>query len=598
NQVFSNSADGNLFDFTIHPHTYLGDHLALALVIILPFYWLWQSPLCLLVIQAVLIGLAAWPLFLIARKFLQPSWSFLVALIFLLSPLTHSINLFEWHLISLALPILFLCFYFFLNNKFWPWLGLCSLLLPIREDLALVLLAFFFLGLVEKRKLKWVLTPLIMSLAWLGLSYFLTTYFSGYPSYKFLAYFSWLGTEPWEMIKNFFIHPVITLTHIFSWQNFSLLLGLFLPFLFIPFHRPKYLILSLPYYIIFILAGFEKVVILNSHYLVFLTFGIWLSFIAGLRKIQTAKTGFWLIIGKEKAGLIVILLAATIYSAVTLGPLYTTAKTIINGSDQKAKEIRQQLMDQIPAQASLLTSYNTITNLSSRKNLYLNRYFFLDQKQYRQESFPLPADLDYAYLDSRDFLVYQLQYGKRPSYQEGWLRISDLLTSYDLHPIDFQDSFILFAKDHTEKQLPYQLLDISQSIKNDQEVLIDDRIIILNYQLEPVVDRILPISFYWQARQEIEQDYQLLVTYLDQDQQVVGEKLYAMNYGLLPTTDWSTDQVVVSNHLWLLPDRKDLSALKINLVTFTGYFGPSDLLGGEIKNLEVTKLEPALTIPL
>ncbi|MFH1598213.1 MAG: DUF2079 domain-containing protein [Patescibacteria group bacterium] len=600
NQVFHNSSAGRLFEFTIHPHSYLGDHLALILILLLPLYWLFKTPYTLLIVQTICLALAAWPLYLIARKWLRPRLALLVSCLFLLSPFTHNINLFEFHLISLALPLLFFLFYLYLEKRFIPFLIILPVLVLIREDLALIVLAFFLLALVEKRRIKWWLPPLLLGSAWLVISYQLTTHFSGYATYKFLTYFSWLGQTPSEMFINFFAQPLNTLLHIFSWENFILLVGLFVPFIFIPLLKPKYLILSLPHFILFILAGFGKVVILKSHYLVFLTFGLWLCLIVGLKHLQSTNNSFWKLFRQTKPLLPVILIAITVYSAVTFGPFWGMIKRTITNPDQSQIALQRQLADSIPAEASLLASYNTITNLSARTNLYLNRYLFLDIKQYSDQSYPLPENIDYAYLDSRDFLIYQLQYSHHDNYQGGAGRIRQYLADQELETKECLDSLLVLAKGaHSAKQ-PYQVLDISQVVEKKRPVVMGQKIELLSHEMGSINDGILPLSFFWQAKEKLDTDYQLYLEYLDDQGQVLAAKLYAMAYGLLPTSDWPDDTAVKTNY-WLLlsPDIiNQIKNIRVSLVTFSANFSPSDILSGEIRDLEITGLEPKVTLPL
>ena len=68
NQTFYNTAHGNWFGLTIHPPSYLGDHFTPIILLLLPFYYLGQSPLNLLILQTVFLALGAWPVFKIAQK--------------------------------------------------------------------------------------------------------------------------------------------------------------------------------------------------------------------------------------------------------------------------------------------------------------------------------------------------------------------------------------------------------------------------------------------------------------------------------------------------------------------------------------------------
>ena len=94
NQVFFNSAHGNLFGFTIHPQSYLGDHFELFLIALLPIYYFFQHPLALLILQTLVLALSAWPLYLIAKNVLAKPWPLFIAFLWLLNPFVQNINLF------------------------------------------------------------------------------------------------------------------------------------------------------------------------------------------------------------------------------------------------------------------------------------------------------------------------------------------------------------------------------------------------------------------------------------------------------------------------------------------------------------------------
>ena len=107
NQVFFNSSNGDLFDFTIHPHSYLGDHFEIFIIFILPFYFLFKSSITLLVLQVLFLALCAWPLGLIAKNIFKQNWAILLGGIwFLVSPFVQNITTFEFHLLPFALFII------------------------------------------------------------------------------------------------------------------------------------------------------------------------------------------------------------------------------------------------------------------------------------------------------------------------------------------------------------------------------------------------------------------------------------------------------------------------------------------------------------
>ncbi len=150
NQVFWNSVDGRLLDFSIHPHSYLGDHFTPFIFLLLPLYALFRSPLILLFLQSFFLGISAWPIYLITKnafknykdKFLI---AFLMAFFFLINPIIWNINLFEFHILPFAIFFLLFAFYFYQKRKFVYFLLFLLLALSVREDVSLAVFMFGFL---------------------------------------------------------------------------------------------------------------------------------------------------------------------------------------------------------------------------------------------------------------------------------------------------------------------------------------------------------------------------------------------------------------------------------------------------------------------
>src|SRR3989344_3060964 len=156
NQVFFNSSEGNLFQFTIHPGSYLGDHFELIILLLLPVYLVFQHPLTLLILQTLILAMAAWPIYLIARSVLAKPWPLIISLIWLANPFVQNINLFEFHILPFAIFLLLFAFYFYQQNNFKAFLLFSFLSLLVREDVALVVFMFSLLSLLDKKGCKWV----------------------------------------------------------------------------------------------------------------------------------------------------------------------------------------------------------------------------------------------------------------------------------------------------------------------------------------------------------------------------------------------------------------------------------------------------------
>src|SRR3990167_10806866 len=195
NNALWNTAHGNWFWSTIQGHNYFGDHFEPILILLLPLYSLWQSPILLLILQTIFLGLAAWPLYKISlfvlssrtrldletgveipltnltfsgiassnrigdfsRNDRKKLAALGIAFLWLINPLVHNVNLFEFHAIAFLPFFFFSLFYFYLKLKEQPatkkvfscFCVFVFLCLMVREDVAFIILAFLIIAWID-----------------------------------------------------------------------------------------------------------------------------------------------------------------------------------------------------------------------------------------------------------------------------------------------------------------------------------------------------------------------------------------------------------------------------------------------------------------
>src|SRR6185369_8994686 len=115
-----------------------GDHLSPIMYLFVPIYWLVPGPAVLLVTQSVALALGGFAVYGLARARLgdeRPAAVF--ALLYLVNPSLHGINVRDFHAAALAIPLLLAAFWAVETG--WPWLALvpAALTLLCREDAAL-----------------------------------------------------------------------------------------------------------------------------------------------------------------------------------------------------------------------------------------------------------------------------------------------------------------------------------------------------------------------------------------------------------------------------------------------------------------------------
>jgi uncharacterized membrane protein len=115
----------------VHGLQYLsfGNHLSPDQLLFLPFYALFQSPLTLLIIQALVMGLTAFMVFIIARDLIKSQKiAFVLFLATLLNPGLWGVVIFDYHVEMLIPLAMLLTFYFFMKRSLWFYPSLLLLL--------------------------------------------------------------------------------------------------------------------------------------------------------------------------------------------------------------------------------------------------------------------------------------------------------------------------------------------------------------------------------------------------------------------------------------------------------------------------------------
>jgi uncharacterized membrane protein len=254
-QVIWNTIHGRWFQFTNQATDYYGPPTRLAVhfePIILPLsllYLFYADPRILLVFQTLVLVSGALPVFLLTRKYL-PEWPILAALMvvaYLLSPALLGLNIFDFHPISLATPLLLYAM-LALEHKRYGWFILaCILAAMCKEDIPLTI-AVLGLFLIWKYKLPRLgITLTIGGLLWSIIGFSIISHFyPGAQHNNFWYRYQALGSSPGEAIVNLIIHPLLFFTTFVTLNRLYYLASLFRSTGFLSLLAPEWLLLALP----------------------------------------------------------------------------------------------------------------------------------------------------------------------------------------------------------------------------------------------------------------------------------------------------------------------------------------------------------------
>jgi len=192
-----------------------GDHFHPVLLVLVPGYWLFASPVVLLVAQALLLA-AVVPLgFLLARQLGMPPWP-AVALSVALGahPGFTTAALFEFHEVAFA-PALLLATVLLAERRRWGWYWLAlALLLATKETMALYAALF---GVTLTLRRQWTIGLATLGV---GLGYFLVVTGVVMPAIadQRMTWHTYaeLGDSPRQVVEHVVRHPVASVQLLFS----------------------------------------------------------------------------------------------------------------------------------------------------------------------------------------------------------------------------------------------------------------------------------------------------------------------------------------------------------------------------------------------
>ncbi len=550
NQTAWNTVQGKIIGHTPGEATILnGGHVFLILLLIAPLYALFTSPLTLLFLQTLALASGAWPIYLLGRDLIKPAAGLVLAFVYLIYPALNYVNLFEFHLIAFATPFLLYMFLFYVRKRWLLFLLFTLLALSCREDVAIPVFAFGLVALIRifqgsrrdwKTKMKWALLPMLFGVAWfIACVKFVQPYFRD-PSIatasnetEMLGFYSWLGNSSGEILRTIFFQPAKVLRGILIPSKLKYLKDLFLPLAFLPILSPTNLLMVVFSLAEGLLSQRSTHFSIRYQYSSIITPFIFISAVYGLRNLLSWK----FLAGKSRYVLGGILICSII-SAITLGPLFRLPGGIKQWGFTSEDKLRQKLIDRIPRQAPVITTFEFAPKLSMRPRLF---YFYQVYASSRFPSFlssfrEAQKTARWALIDFNDILTFYDFYtpgGDRDVY--------DFLSAGNWQLLTTVNSLALFRKgDRTDLGLigPVEPGENRKALN----LLPVPRIKVTGYSLEEAEvmgNPVFSLSVYFSCLAKIREDLLLAATFTSRREPSFSfQQPFFAPYRIYPMSRW------------------------------------------------------------
>ncbi|MDD4894882.1 MAG: DUF2079 domain-containing protein, partial [Candidatus Omnitrophica bacterium] len=145
---------------------FLGNHLNFILFLVAPIYAIFKSPITLLLLQTLALGLSAYPIYLIAKEQLPKKSSLLLVFAYLFYPCLGYVNLYEFHPPAFATFFISVMLYSIYKDRIGLFAIFAMLALLCQENIPLVIVPLGIYMLILKKPLKWWLPTIIIGALW------------------------------------------------------------------------------------------------------------------------------------------------------------------------------------------------------------------------------------------------------------------------------------------------------------------------------------------------------------------------------------------------------------------------------------------------
>jgi uncharacterized membrane protein len=230
----------------------LAVHFDPILAFFAPFYLIHPSVGWLIIAQALALSMACWPIFFLAKKiFMSEKTAFIWAVVFSFNPFILNAAAWDFHPVTLAVPLIAGA-YLVVEMKKFNWLLICCIIILLcKEHFGLLVIGFGLLWGIKHREWKPGLFLIALGVVHMWLVFHvIIPHFSPTGRHLMLSdaqghlsRYTWLGNSLMGILSEIIKNPVQTLWIILSQLNGApYLIVLILPFLGLPVIGLEYLL--------------------------------------------------------------------------------------------------------------------------------------------------------------------------------------------------------------------------------------------------------------------------------------------------------------------------------------------------------------------
>jgi uncharacterized membrane protein len=199
----------------------LAFHADFFMLLIAPIYAVAQHPETLLILQALLLATGGLAAYLIGFKILKNQyWAMLVAVMYFINPAINWANIFDWHAVTMATPLILWTFWCMLKRKYITTLVLLIVTILTKEQVGFSMAAISLFAWFIQGQPQWGKLLVGVSLGWALLAMLVIIPLAQHQANQSsVVYQSDLGDSAGSVIKGSISHPLTLLKTVTSGYN-------------------------------------------------------------------------------------------------------------------------------------------------------------------------------------------------------------------------------------------------------------------------------------------------------------------------------------------------------------------------------------------
>jgi uncharacterized membrane protein len=274
--------NGTLLYNSLEGCSHFGIHTSVIWYGLTQIYFIFQYPETLLIIQSILLVVAAIPLYYLAKEILgDDKYALLVAYTYILYPMLHGAALFDVHEVMFLPLIVFTALYSLYKKNISTFFILMMLSLLIKEDIPLLVIPIFLYAIYKRmystKFEKWLMIGgIVISVIWLLASVFVI-----------IPAFNAGGMALHESRYN--TSNIPTMITQYPVEKAGYLSNVFSPLLFLPTLSPLTLVLCAPTLFEILLQDGSFRFTSMTHYVLQLIPILFLSLIFGVKRLRESN---------------------------------------------------------------------------------------------------------------------------------------------------------------------------------------------------------------------------------------------------------------------------------------------------------------------